>query len=65
MAELTPVQREVLRALVDTAVPSLQVEDDPHGFWALPGSAVGVHLGLEQALADMTEADQAGPARSG
>jgi len=63
VAELTPVQREVLRALVDTAVPSLQVEDDPHGFWALPGSAVGVDQGLEQALADMSEADQAGMAQ--
>lgn len=63
MAELTPVQREVLRALVDTAVPSLPVEDDPHGFWALPGTAVGVDLGLEQALAGMSEADQAGMAQ--
>ena len=60
MAELTPTQREVLRALVDTAVPSLQVEDDPHGFWALPGSAVGADQGLEQALADLPEADQVG-----
>ena len=29
MAELTPTQREVLDALVDTAVPALQVDDDP------------------------------------
>ena len=63
MAELTHVQREVLRALVDTAVPSLQVEDDPHGFWALPGTAVGVDQGLELALADMSETDQAGMAQ--
>ncbi len=57
MAELTPVQREVLRALVDTAVPALEVADDPHGFWALPGTAVGVDQGLERALGDMGEAD--------
>ncbi len=63
MAELTTNQREVLRALVDTAVPSLQVEDDPHGFWALPGSAVGADQALEMALADMSEADQVGMAQ--
>ena len=63
MAELTPNQREVLRALVDTAVPSLQVEDDPHGFWALSGTQVGVDQALELALADMSEADQTGMAQ--
>lgn len=63
MAELTPTQREVLRALVDTAVPSLAVEDDPHGFWATPGSAVGADVALEQALAQAPEADQAGLAQ--
>lgn len=63
MAELTPNQREILRALVDTAVPSLQVEDDPHGFWALPGTAVGVDQGLEQALSEMPEADHVGIAQ--
>lgn len=60
MAELSPSQREVLKALVDTAVPALQVEDDPHGFWALPGSAVGTDIALEQAFGDLPEADQAG-----
>ncbi len=63
MAELTPVQREVLQALVDTAVPSLDVPDDPTGFWALPGSAVGAHLGLEMFLSELPEADQAGIAQ--
>lgn len=63
MAELTPTQREVLRALVDTAVPSLEVEDDPHGFWALSGTSVGVDQALEEALADMSEADQTGMAQ--
>lgn len=63
MAELTPIQREVLRALVDTAVPSLVVEDDPHGFWALSGTQVGVDEALELALADMSEADQTGMAQ--
>jgi choline dehydrogenase-like flavoprotein len=57
---LTPTQREVLRALVDTAVPSLPVEDDPHGFWARSGTAVGVDVALETAMADMPEADRTG-----
>jgi choline dehydrogenase-like flavoprotein len=63
VAELTPNQREVLRALVDTAVPSLQVDDDPHGFWALSGSAVGADVALEQAFTEMPEADQVGMAQ--
>ena len=63
MAELTPTQREVLRALVDTAVPSLQVEDDPHGFWRLAGSDVGADVAMEQAFAELPEADQVGMAQ--
>lgn len=63
MAALTPAQRAVLTALVDTAVPALEVADDPYGFWATPGSAVGADAALELFLADMTEADQAGIAQ--
>lgn len=63
MAELTPTQREVLVALVDTAVPALQVEPDPTGFWARPGSAVGAHLALEQLYTALPEPDQVGVAQ--
>jgi choline dehydrogenase-like flavoprotein len=63
VADLTPTQREVLRALVDTAVPGLQVEDDPHGFWALSGSAVGADLAMEQAFTELPEVDQVGMAQ--
>jgi choline dehydrogenase-like flavoprotein len=56
--ELTPVQREVLRAIVDTAVPALEVGDDPTGFWSTPGSATGAHDAVEFFLgAVVTEAD--------
>jgi choline dehydrogenase-like flavoprotein len=56
--ELTPVQREVLRALVDTAVPALEVADDPTGFWSTPGSATGAHELVELFLGTvLTEAD--------
>ncbi|MDX6198349.1 MAG: hypothetical protein QOJ79_1500 [Actinomycetota bacterium] len=58
MPELTPVQREVLRAIVDTAVPALDVEDDPHGYWSTPGSATGAHDFVELFLGTvLTEAD--------
>ncbi|MBK5306073.1 MAG: GMC family oxidoreductase [Frankiaceae bacterium] len=58
MPELTPVQSEVLRALVDTAVPALDVPDDPHGFWSTPGSAVGAHDFVELFLGTvLTEAN--------
>ena len=58
MPELTPVQREVLRAVVDTAVPALEVEDDPHGYWSTPGSATGAHDFVELFLGTvLTEAD--------
>ena len=57
---LSPVQREVLRALVDTAVPALEVDDDPHGLWATPGTAVGADGWLELFLDGMPPADLAG-----
>ena len=61
MPELTPVQREVLRAIADTAVPSLPVDDDPTGFWSTPGSATGAHEMVELFLATvLPEADFAG-----
>ena len=65
MAQLTPVQADVLRALVDTAVPSLPAPDgeDPHGFWATPGTAVGADLALAEFLSTLPEADQAGIAQ--
>ncbi|MDT7547888.1 MAG: hypothetical protein QOE84_282, partial [Actinomycetota bacterium] len=47
MPELTPVQREVLRALVDTAMPALEVDNDPTGYWRTPGSATGAHEMVE------------------
>ena len=61
MPELTAVQREVLRALADTAVPALPVDDDPTGFWSTPGSATGAHELVELFLSTvLSEADFAG-----
>jgi choline dehydrogenase-like flavoprotein len=59
--ELSPVQREVLRALVDTAMPALEVDDDPTGYWRTPGSATGAHEMVELFLGMvLTEADYLG-----
>jgi hypothetical protein len=44
MGQLTPVEREVLIAVVDTAVPALAVESDPTGFWGRCGSDVGAEV---------------------
>ncbi|GAC1439995.1 MAG: GMC family oxidoreductase [Mycobacteriales bacterium] len=58
MPELTPVQREVLKALVDTAVPALPVAADPTAFWSTPGSATGAHEMVELFLSTvLPEAD--------
>ncbi|GAA3445410.1 GMC family oxidoreductase N-terminal domain-containing protein [Planomonospora venezuelensis] len=63
MPALTPVQRDVLRALVDTAVPAIEAEDDPTGFWATPGSATGADEALAQYLETLPEADRTGVAQ--
>jgi choline dehydrogenase-like flavoprotein len=65
VAELTAAQAEVLRVLVDTAVPSLPAPDgeDPHGFWGRSGSDVGADRALVQLLGAMSETDQAGIAQ--
>lgn len=63
MAALSPAQRDVLRALVDTAVPPLDVQDDPHAFWSTAGSAVGADDALADFLATLPESDRAGIAK--
>ncbi|HVD57491.1 MAG TPA: GMC family oxidoreductase [Thermoleophilaceae bacterium] len=49
---------EVLRAIADTVVPSLERSDDPDGFWARSGSDVGAHEGVAQALEAMPPAQR-------
>ncbi|GAA5512921.1 putative GMC-type oxidoreductase Rv0492c [Deinococcus carri] len=57
---LDEAQRQALLALVDTLVPALEREDDPHGFYATPGSAVGTHLAAEAYLASLPPPERAG-----
>ena len=64
MAALGPVHLEVLRALVDTAVPSLPVPEGGDAvFWATAGSDVGADVALAQHIAGQPEAVQAGVAQ--
>ena len=48
---LSEIQRDTLAKVCDTFAPSLQEDDDPHGFWARAASDVGVPDAFEQMLA--------------
>jgi choline dehydrogenase-like flavoprotein len=39
--------------LCDTFVPSIEIDDDPHGFWARAASHLAVPEAIEQALAEL------------
>ncbi|WP_141015472.1 GMC family oxidoreductase N-terminal domain-containing protein [Nocardioides sambongensis] len=61
MTTFTDLQRQTLAALVDTFVAPVAAPDgreDPHGFYATPGTAVGAHLGVEEYLTTKVPADQ-------
>ena len=60
MSALSDVQREVLTAVCDTVVPSLDQEGDPDGFFARSASDVGAPAALERMLAGMPPEQQAG-----
>lgn len=48
--EFSEDQRRTLRAVVDTFVASVPVEDDPTGFYAVKGSDVGADVAVEHYL---------------
>ena len=52
---LSEIQRETLAKLCDTFVPSLEVEDDPHGFWERSASDLAVPQAVEDTLAALPE----------
>jgi choline dehydrogenase-like flavoprotein len=52
---LSEIQREALKTLCDTLIPSLERDDDPHGFWGRAASDIGVPDGVEEALAQLPE----------
>ncbi len=49
-----------LRAICDTVVPSIQRDDDPHGFWALASTDVGADQALIAMLGGMPAPDRDG-----
>ncbi|GII98258.1 choline dehydrogenase-like flavoprotein [Sediminihabitans luteus] len=56
---LTPARRATLAALVDTFVAAVPHDgDDPHGFWATAGSALGADVAVEQYLTTRLPAEQ-------
>jgi len=57
---MNEIQREVLRAVADTVVPAIDQPDDPHGFWARSGAAVGAHEAVEQAIDQLPDAQREG-----
>jgi choline dehydrogenase-like flavoprotein len=52
---LTHNQTEVLRALCDTVVPSIEHADDPHGLWARTATDVGADQAMQVALTQIPE----------
>lgn len=55
MTEITDNHRAVLRALADTVVPSMPRDDDPTGFWAASGSAMGADVAVAQVISGLPE----------
>jgi choline dehydrogenase-like flavoprotein len=57
---MNETQRQVLRAIADTVVPSIDRADDPHGFWARRGSEVGADEAVAEAIAQMPDLQREG-----
>jgi choline dehydrogenase-like flavoprotein len=60
MTTLSDSRRAVLRALADELVPALRRNEDPTGFWAAGGSALGADAGVAQALQGLQPEQAAG-----
>lgn len=56
--QLTQNQATVLKTLCDTFVPSIQVDNDPTGFWARTASDIGADRVIAQALFNDVTEDQ-------
>jgi hypothetical protein len=58
--ELSAAHRRTLSAVCDTIVPSIDREDDPHGFWALSAADVGADAAFADLLATVPAEQLAG-----
>src|SRR3954469_6668598 len=57
---MNDTRRAVLRAIADTVVPAIERDEDPQGFWSRPGSEVGAHEAVAEAIAQMPEPQREG-----
>ena len=55
---LSEIQRDTLRLLADTFVPSVEREDDPDGFWARSASDMGLPAAIEQTLGETASEEE-------
>ena len=59
-SRLNDAHRATLAALCDTAVPAIERDPDPDGFWTRRGTEVGADLALADLLATLPEEQLAG-----
>jgi len=57
---MNETRRAVLRAIADTVVPAIERDEDPQGFWSRPGSDVGAHEAVAEAIAQMPDPQREG-----
>src|SRR4051794_1708488 len=57
---MNEIQREVLQAIADTVVPTVERADDLHGFWARSGAEVGADEAVAEAIAQMPDLQREG-----
>jgi choline dehydrogenase-like flavoprotein len=57
---LSEIQRDTLARVCDTFVPSIEIDDDPTGFWGRRASDLGIPDAIEQQLAALPEEQLAG-----
>ncbi len=59
-SQLTDAQREALRMVCDTVVPSIPREPDPHGLWARSARDLGVDVAAEETICALPPVPQEG-----
>ena len=57
---MNETRRAVLRAIADTVVPAIERDEDPQRFWSRPGSDVGAHEAVAEAIAQMPDPQRDG-----
>jgi choline dehydrogenase-like flavoprotein len=58
--ELTDEQRITIRAVCDTVVPSIEVAEDPDGFWGRKATDLGIDQAVEEVLGTLPDEQRVG-----